>query len=267
MKIKSSEKRYQVQSLEKGLDILEIFGDVPPEKSLTEISQLTRFNLTTTHRIINALLARGYIRRNPSNLKFKLGFKSFELGENAKRNLSFLEEATPVLKSLADKTGETAYLMIIDNDQALYLERIEGFHQIKVIGLHTGGRIPLHVGAGPKMLLSSLPAEEIDRIIKKKGLPARTRFTITSPRALKKELKKIREQGYSISMEDFIENAAAVGCPIKNWEGKVVAAISIAGIINHFKGENLEKLIQITREAAEELSKRLNAHGSTIRNE
>lgn len=263
MESRPPKKPYQVHSLERGLDIMEILGKGPPEKTLTEISQLAHFNLTTTHRIISALLARGYVRRNPSNSKFRLGFELFELGQSVIKNLNLRDEALPILKGLADKTGNTAYLSIMDNDEALCIERIEGFHQIKILALFAGGRIPLHMGAGPKALLASLPEEEIDRIIETKGLPGRTKYTITNPRTLKEELKKIRKQGFCFSSEDFTENAASVGCSIRNWKGEVAAAISITGLVNYFRGEELARNIQAIKESAEEFSRRLNASKPT----
>ena len=115
------------------------------------------------------------------------------------RHVSVREEALPVLNKLARQTGESVYLIILDNDEALCLEKVDGHHLMKVLFLQIGGRMPLHIGAEPeKVLLASLPDEEVDRIIKIKGLVAMTQETITNPYVLKEELKKIRAQGYAL---------------------------------------------------------------------
>jgi DNA-binding IclR family transcriptional regulator len=115
------------------------------------------------------------------------------------------------------------------------------------------------MGAGPRVLLAFLPEQEIDRIVKTKGLPARTKYTITNVRVLRKSLKEIREQGYALSIDDVTENGGAIGCPVWNWNGEVIAAISLSGLSSHFQGESLMKLIESVKSAADTLSRRLNA--------
>jgi len=255
----SSSKPYKVHSLERGLDLIEILADGPPEKSLTELSKRAGFNLSTTHRILNALKFRGYVQQNPRTSTYKLTFKFFEIGNVVVRNLSLREEAVPVLTDLAEKTGESAYLTILDKDEALCLERIDGHHYVKVLFLQVGGRMPLHIGGGPRVLLAHLLQEETDRITKSKGLSAWTERSITDPDLLRRDLKRIREQGYALSFEDVTEGAAALGSPVRNWEGKVIAAISIGGVSSHFTEDKLPPLVKIVKDAAYELSCRLNA--------
>ena len=252
-------KPYKVHSLERGLDLIEILADGLPEKSLTELSKRAGFNLSTTHRILTALKSRGYVEQNPRSSTYKLTFKFFEIGNVIVRHLNLREEAVPVLTELAEKTGDSAYLIILDKDGALCLERIDGHHYVKVLFLQVGVRMPLHIGAGPRVLLAHLPEEEIDRVIKSKGLPAWTERSITEPYLLRKDLKKIREQGYALSFEDVTEGAAALGSPVRNWNGEVIAAISIGGVSSHFTEDKLHPLIKIVKDAAHELSRRLNA--------
>ncbi len=255
----SPPKPYKVHSLERGVDLIEILADKVSEKSLTELSKAAGFNLSTTHRILNALKSRGYVEQNPTNSRYKLTFKFFEIGNLIVRRLNFREEAVPVLTGLAEKTGESAHLIILDHNEALCIERIEGHHHIRVLFLQTGSRMPLHVGAGPRVLLAHLPEEEIDRVIKSKGLPAWTKRTITDPEVLKKDLAKIREQGYALSFEDATEDVASVGCPVRQRSDEVIAAISIGGISTHFTEDKLSSLIKMVKDAAYELSRRLNA--------
>jgi len=255
----SIRKPYKVHSLERGLDLIEILADEEPEKSLTKLSKDAGFNLSTTHRILTALKCRGYVEQNPMTSKYKLTFKFFEIGNVVVRHLNLREEATPILTDLAEKTGESAYLIILDKDEGLCLERIDGHHYLKVLFLQVGGRMPLHIGGGPRVLLAHLPEEEMERVIKSKGLPAWTERSITDPDLLRKDLEKIREQGYALSFEDTTEGAAALGSPVRNWRGEVIAAISIGGVSSHFTEEKLPHLIKIVKDGAYEFSRRLNA--------
>lgn len=255
----SPAKNYKVHSLERGLDLIELLGEGSPEKSLTELSHEASFNLTTTHRILDALKSRGYVRQNPTTSKYKLAFKLFELGSVVVRHTNLREEAVPVLKGLADRTGESAYLIVLEGDEALCLERIDGYHYVRVLFLQVGGRMPLHIGAGPRVLLAHLPEEEIDRIIRIKGLAGWTTKSISDPVKLKDDLKKIREHGYALSLEDVTEGAAALGCPVRDWKGEVVAAISISGLANHFSENKVPHLVETVKEATGKLARHLNA--------
>jgi DNA-binding IclR family transcriptional regulator len=257
----SSRRKYQVHSLERGLDLIELLARANPEKTLKELSQEAGFNISTAHRILNALKSRGYVRQEATNSKYKLTFKLFELGNRVVEKLNLREEAVPLLKNLAEKTGESAYLTILDEDEALCLERIDGYQYVKILALKVGGRMPLHLGAGPRVLMAYLPEEEIDRIIKLKGLSAWTKKSPTDPAKLKRTLEKIRKDGYALSMEDVVEGAGALGCPVKSWKGEVVAGISISGISSHFKKDKLPALVEIVKSSAEKLSRIL--EGST----
>jgi len=255
----SSPKKYRVHSLERGLDLIELLAKAPLEKSLKDLSLEAGFNISTAHRILDALKARGYVRQDETNSRYKLTLKLFELGNRVVEKLNLREEAVPVLRDLADKTGESAYLIIRDEHEALCLERIDGYHYVKILALKAGGRMPLHLGAGPRLLLAYLPEEEVERVIERKGLSAWTQRSITDPAKLKRGLRRIRKEGYALSMDDVVEGAAALACPVRNWNGDVVAVISISGLSSHFKKDKLSELIAIVKNAADQLSGRLRA--------
>jgi IclR family transcriptional regulator, KDG regulon repressor len=260
----SMPKMYKVHSLERGLDLLEIMAQGKSEWALKELSLASGFNPTTTHRILDALKSRGYVRQNGPNSRYKLSLKLFELGSMVVRKVSLREEARPILEDLASKSGETAYFIILDEDEALCLERIDGFNFVNILYLQVGRRQPLHIGAGSRVLFAHLPEDEMDRIIKIKGLSAWTTKSITNAVLLKEDLRIIREQGYALSVDDVTEGAGALGCPVFDWKGKVVAAISISGLSSHFSKERLPPLIITVKEAASKLSRTLNAPSDNL---
>ena len=98
------------------------------EKSPTQLSRGAGFSPGTTHRILDALRARGYVRQNPSNHTYRASFKLFEMGNTAVRVLSVREDALPVMRELTGKTGESSFLNIVDNDECLCLAKEEGPH-------------------------------------------------------------------------------------------------------------------------------------------
>lgn len=175
------------------------------------------------------------------------------------RRVSLRDEARPMLRELAMATGESAHLNIVDKDECLCLEKIEGFHAMKVTFLQVGGRIALHLGAGPKVLLAYLPNAEIDRIIGTSPLFLATAHSITDPSKLREEIRLIRERGYALSFGEKTDGAGSIGFPVRDHSGDVVAGISITGYVAHFDEKHLPVLIEHVGRAAALISKRLNA--------
>lgn len=251
-----------VRSIERALDLLEALKDKIPEKGVTELSSQLDLSPTTAYRLLSTLKDRGYVEKDPKTSKYRLGIGAFELGSAVTRRMSIREEARPILTDLAKETGDSAYLIVQYEDEALCLEKIDGESYLRVLFLLVGGRMPLHIGAGPRVLLAYLPEREVDRIIATKGLARWTDKSITDACLLKQNLREIREQGYVLSLEDVTEGVAAIGCPVRDRTGEVVAAISVGGAAIHFKSENIDRLVRLTRNAAKELSRRLGYRGS-----
>lgn len=261
MKEKKTTPKYRVHSLERGLELLELLALGAKEKTLSELCRESGFSTSTAHRILNALEYRGYLMKNPSTLRYRLSFKLAELARASSWQKDLKQVAMPILDGIAHHLKETIYLIIIDNDEAYCLGRTDGNTSIRILTLEVGARMPLHMGAAPKVLLAHLPENEIDRIIREKGLEASTPHTITNPLMLKQDLKTIREQGYAVSFHDVTEGVAAVSSPVRNWQGDVVASVSIAGLTrsNNFIKESIPLLVDTIKVASEKISDTLAA--------
>ncbi len=245
------------RTLERGLDLLELLTKDEFEKSCTQLSKEAGFNIATTHRLLQVLVKRGYLRQNPDTLKYRLSLKLFEFGSVAVHQLNIREEALSILKDLAADTGDTAYLIVLDNDEGLCLGRIDGHHYVRVLFLQIGGRMPLYIGAGPKVLLAYQSEEEIERYLNRVDLRPWTPFTMIDPEQIKREMQEIRKRGYALSMEDASQDVAALGCPVRNSSGDVIAALSISGLASHYGSDQLLNLASKVQAAANELSARI----------
>ena len=126
-------------------------------------------------------------------------FKLFELGSALMRKITVYEEALPAMRKLSADTGECSFLNVVDKDQCLCLAKVEGHKAMQVVFLQPGGRIPLHVAAGPKVLLAHLPDEDIERILNNYEMSAMTDNTITDPKIMWEQIKQIRQKGYATS--------------------------------------------------------------------
>jgi len=199
--------------------------DIAREKKAGIIVMSASGRMGLSHALMRGVTEK-VVRLAPCPV-FAVKPKDVKFADVALRHLNFRKKAVPILTNLANETEKTAYLIVLERDKAVCLERIDARQYVDLLFLEVDMSMPLHIGAGPRLLLAHLPEEEIDRIIKTRGLPAWTEKSMTDPDLLKKSIRKIRDQGYAISFEDVTEGVAAVAFPVKNQKGEVIASISV----------------------------------------
>jgi DNA-binding IclR family transcriptional regulator len=220
-----------VQTIERVTSILEILGQNPQGMSIRDLSLKVNLPKGTTHRLLSSLFYFGYVRQDPKTRNYLLGFKLVELGNLLLSQLDLRKEAEPFLRDLSERTKETVHMVFLDRDEIVYIDKVEMDHNPSGLRMasRVGLRNPAHSCAVGKVLLSHLSDEELDHLIKKKGLIRRTENTITDPLQLKEHLKSVRNQGYAIDDEENEKGIRCVAAPIYNEVGKAVAAVSISG--------------------------------------
>jgi DNA-binding IclR family transcriptional regulator len=247
----------RIQSLHRALDILEAMSD-QDEVGVTELSKKIGLPKGTTHRLMLTFSDRGYVQQSPETTKYRYGYKLLELGGIAFNKLDLRKVALPVLQALVAKTNEIAHLVVLDKDEAVYIEKIEGNGTLRLFS-QIGRRSPLHCTGVGKALMAFLPEQEVDSIVQKRGLTRFTPNTITDVQVLKNELQKIRKLGFSLDNEEHEAGVWCAATPIWDYSGKAVAAISTTAPQLRVNEERKSWLIAVTTEAGKELSKRLGA--------
>jgi DNA-binding IclR family transcriptional regulator len=168
--------------------------------------------------------------------------------------------AEPILRELAEKTGETAYMVVLDGSEVVYIEKIESQQLTGGLKMASkvGSRNPLHSCAVGKTLLSFFPEQELDRLIREKGLSRRTVNTITEPEKLKEQLRVVRTQGYAVDDEENEEGIRCLAAPVFDEKGRPVAAISVSGPAFRVTKKVLQQVLrkEVT-EAAKEISRKM----------
>ncbi len=134
------------------------------------------------------------------------------------------------LQAITGETGETSFLASLDEGEVVYLLKEEGRHAIRTTAV-LGTRRPVHCTALGKAFLASLPFPEAEAIVQAKGLRAYTPRTITDPESLWEELASIRLRGYAVDREEMEEGLACIAAPIRDYTGRAIAAMSMAGPI------------------------------------
>jgi DNA-binding IclR family transcriptional regulator len=154
------------------------------------------------------------------------------LGNIVAGGLDLRETAHPHLVALRDTTRETTQIAILDHWQVVYLERVPSPYPSGVMRTRAGAILPAYCTGLGKTLLAHSPQAEVEAWIGTQKFPALTPHTITSAKRLLKELRVIRERGYGIDDEEREKGVRCLAAPVRNHNGDVVAAISVAAPVD-----------------------------------
>jgi IclR family KDG regulon transcriptional repressor len=218
-----------VQTIERISSILDVLGKFPRGISVGELSEKVGLPRGSTHRLLSSLAYFDFVSQNKSTKEYHLGFKLVELGSLLINQIDFRNEARSFMQELAKKTGETIHLVVLDHNDALYIDKVtlnqNGLQMMSRVGL----RMPIHCTAVGKILAAYLAEDELDRIINENDLSRLTKNTITNVSLFKEHLKNVRACGYAIDDEENEKGIRCVAAPIRSANGEVLAALSISG--------------------------------------
>jgi IclR family acetate operon transcriptional repressor len=245
------------QSLVRALDLLEVFLGGSSELAAPELAAALGMSRGSVQRLLDTLHARGYVERDLETRKYRLGVRVFDLGARFHNQLDIRRAALPEMTSLVEQTGQAAFLCVRDGDEALCLERVGGRHRVRIFALQLGERQPLHCGAAPRALLSGLADDEILAYARRTKLPRFTPQTITSADGLVADAHRTQRQGYVLSDEDVTAGIAAVGAPVHDHTGQVVASISVSGLSATYTAPRIGELANGVRATADRLSRQM----------
>jgi len=218
--------KYPVHSVENAFYLLETLAANGLELGIAELCKKISLPKGTVHRLLGTLKNLGYIEQNPQNRKYYLTVKIFKLGTAVTDKIG-LVQIIPYMKKLSQQFNETINLAIMDRDEIVYLYSVGSDNTLK-LDLRIGSNQPAYCAAVGKVLLASLSEQELDGYLQRAKLKFYTPYTITSKKYLKKDLKLIREKGYSFVNEEYMVGVSCVAVPLKDNRGKVCAGLSFS---------------------------------------
>lgn len=233
--------KYPIHSVENAFSLLEVLADNGLELGIAELCKKISLPKGTVHRLLGTLKNLGYIEQNSQNRKYRLTIKIFNLGAAVTDRVG-LVQIIPHMKKLSQKFNETVNLTILDRDEIIYLYNIGCDNALK-LDLRIGSHQPAYCAAGGKVLLAYLSEQELDGYLQRVKLKSYTPYTITSKEYLKKNLKLIRERGYSFVNEEYMQGVSCVAVPLKDQQGKVCAGLSFSVPTVRINKEKLPQLI------------------------
>jgi len=247
---------YPIKVLTKTFSVLEILLEHKSPMSMSEISEKLKYYPSTVHRILDTLKYGGYVEQNQTTQKYQLGLKLLELGMGKLHQIDLVSEAKPFLRELAKKCNETVHLGILEENNVLYLAKEESSQTIRMIS-YVGRRGPLHCTALGKILLAFLPPGERNDILARIELFKLTENTITDRGHLETELNKVVQKGFAMDREENEKDVRCIAAPLKNYQGRVIAAVSISRPTYRVNKKNQDHLQEDLVATCQKISSRL----------
>jgi IclR family pca regulon transcriptional regulator len=243
-----------LQSLEKGLSILELISRHGSPLKLERLMQLSGIKKTSCFRILKTLTHLGFLAREPEGKAYCLGPKMISIGLSALENRGVRELALPYMRQIRERTGATVNLAILSGGDVIFVERLQSAHIVET-NLRVGSRLSAHCSSMGKAILAFAPQGELDDLLGRIDFHRRTDRTIISPAAFRKELAEVRQRGFALNNEELETGLFAIAAPLRDRSGHAVAAMNISfPLLRHSKKEAMEVFRPMLLDACGEIS-------------
>jgi len=247
--------RPTIQSLGRGLTLLDHVISAGKPVSLGELAALLEIQRSSTHRLMATLVAYGYIHQDTGK-RYIPGPAIMELASKVGSREQVHEIAGPYLNALAEKTGETTHMAVLGRDGAILTNCVTSNHTLAVTS-RVGQAEPLYCTALGKALVCETAEKEIKLLLGKGRLKKYTPKTITTTAGFIAECHAVSSDRLAKDDEEFRGGIRCLAAPVKDFRGNVVAAIGISGPTSRLTNTQYEAMGNLVREIGIALSKKL----------
>ncbi|MHA7775353.1 HTH-type transcriptional regulator BhcR [Roseibium sp. M-1] len=241
-----------IKSLDRAMAVFEHLS-TQSGVSLSALSEQMGESTATLYRILFTLEARGLVEFDAAQQLWHIGPGAFIIGARFLRRTSLVERARPILRSLMERTGETANLGVAQADQVLFVSQVETHESIRAF-FPPGTLSPLHASGIGKALLAFMDRDQCARILKQSERVRFTEHTLCDADQLRTDLEAIRERGYSIDGEEKNLGMRCIAAPVFNHYGEAVAGLSVSGPTSRVSPERIEPFAEAVKAAAASLT-------------
>lgn len=250
--------RNMVNSLAKGLRVLESFTAENPEVTLSEVARKADLDPGTTFRMLNTLHALGYIEKVEGSRTFRLALKVTDLGFHAIGRMDLRDIARPVLRQLVNEISEAASLGVLDQADILYIERVRAGLTRLGVDIRIGTTIPAYCSAIGASILAFSPPSVVERVLQQVPRSSHRPLSTMSKTDIAAMLLAVRTAGYALAESQISSGLRILAAPVLDQDGIAIAAISVAAPSFHatekeFVERSLEPLRHATRQIASAL--------------
>ncbi len=245
----------RLSSVTTAIHLLKTYTQEEDELGISELAKRLGVAKSTVHRLATALLEEGFLQQNPENGRYRLGVGLFSLGSLVRARLDVTAESKHILNELREKTQENVRLAVLERQSVVFLHDFESPQTLRLRS-GTGQLRPAFCTAEGLCLLSGLREAEMAKFMHYPR-PARTAKTITDETELRSRIRRVKTQGYATEDEDCDEGTRCIAAPIYNGDGRIVAALGVAGPRVRIRKSQFPRMAPLVIEAALQVSQRL----------
>ncbi len=248
----SGHRSENLQSLERGLAVLQVFSSETPQLTLSDVARMAGTTRATARRILHTLASLGYMRVD--GRLFSLTPRVLSLGWGYLSSLNLWDIAQPFMEELVEKTHESCSAATLDLPDVVYVARVPT-RRIMTIALGVGSRLPAHATSMGRVLLADLPDTELDAFLASGRFESRTDRTTVEPDELRTQLGRVREQGWAMVDQELELGLRSIAAPVRGADGRVVAALNLAAAaprvgLDELRGHFLPLLLQTAEQVS-----------------
>ncbi len=232
------------------MSILQVLAKQGPS-GVTEIAEALAIHKSTVFRLLATLESRGMVEQDSERGRYRIGYTMVELAAGAGKvnDLSALSHA--ICQELAAAVGDTVNVAIRDGDDVISIDQAIGASIMSIDWV--GKRTPIHATSAGKLFMAHMTPGEIEEIFAKRPMKY-TPHTIIDPVRLAAEFETIREQGYATTSEEHEIGLAALAAPIRDLNGRIIAAVTLSGPTFRINEETVPGLAEQLMRAAAKIS-------------
>lgn len=253
---KASCETPSIQSLDRGLVILEAVAKSHEPVTLDHLAGLLDIDRSSAFRLANTLKRRGFLAYPSRRKEYILGPSIWRLARHCNWGNTLVNVAREHLKKLASSVGETVHLAVREGRQALFIDHVTVDHAIAVSG-QTGELVPLYCTAHGKALLADMSQRDLATVFNSESLRRYALRTLTSIADLAASCARINSQGFVTDDAEFLEGVRCVAAPIRDADGIIVGSIGISALLTRFPEKRYPLVGKQVRETAWQISELL----------
>jgi IclR family transcriptional regulator, KDG regulon repressor len=239
--VKREKANYMIQSVSHALDVLEELCKAAGEIGVTELSKRLKLHKNNVFRLLATLELRGYVEQNGETEDYRLGVKSLQLGQSYIAQSGLVARATPILKALSEKIGETVSLATLQNGQVQFPLSIDSKRPVRV-----QARVAVSHNAKQSSVGRLLTAQLSDAVLGE-ILAANT----PQDAAIKSQLNELRNSGQIVDRGAVEADVTSISKIIRGLKGEVVGAVEV--LVPQYRAK-VEDIMPAIDEAAQALS-------------
>jgi IclR family KDG regulon transcriptional repressor len=247
-----------LSSVKNSCKLLKAFLNSSKEMGVSELSRQLQLSKGAVHKLLITLESEGFIKQNPETKQYFLGYTLLELGNKVLKNHNLVDFAKPYLQKLAETTQELVCLCVRDEDEAIYVDKIDSKHPIR-FNVEAFRRFPLYATSASRAILAFQEDSFIEKILEEE-IRIYTPYSLKQPEEIKARLRTIRANGYESSSNMRNVGVTGIAAPIYDADGAVNASISMIGPSDRVK-PSLASFIEQVTATTKEISFQLGYRG------